>query len=386
MTAALAGKVVLSVGHTLPGLYCLAALRDLGAEVVRVERFSRGERRSPYSALAGQFPTRSLTAGTHALALDLKIEEGRAAFVRLSRRAAVVLEGFRPGVAARLGIDAARLRDGNEALVHASISGYGQTGLASQRVGHDVNYLAETGVLGASNPLGLPGATFADGLAGLSAALNVVAALHPVATTGRGQILDLAIVDGPLFLMATELEAYGHSGISRGPGATHLTGRYPWYAIHPTRDGGAIALGAVEPAFHARLCEAIGHPELANRQFAEGEEARQAWAAFREFFASHTRDEAMAILGPRDACASPVLSVAEVAASPLLERAKWRPAEPAERSAAGSLVRTPVRSAMPAAGALATERHGADVLERFGFTSAEVGRLISAGALEDRDE
>ena len=361
--APLAGTVVLSVGHTLPGLYCLALLRDLGAEVVRVERLARGGE-AKYAGLATGFPTRSLTAGTHSVALDLKSDAGSKAFQRLARAAAAVVEGFRPGVAARLGIDYAHLCRDHEALVYASLSGYGQEGPASQRVGHDVNYLAETGVLGLANPAGLPGTTFADGLAGLAAALNLVAALQVAGRSGRGQRLDLAIVDGPLFLMATELESFWRSGSARGPGDSHLTGRHPWYAVHETADGGAVAVGAVEPDFHAALCRAIGHPELAARQLAEGEEREQAWAAFRRFFAGRTRDQAMAALGAADACASPVLSTQEVAESVLMERATRAGSERGEK-----LVRSPVRLPLPA---LPEERHGAQVLARFGFTRAEI--------------
>ena len=369
--APLAGSVVLSIGHTLPGLYCLAMLRDLGAEVVRVERPARGGQRT-YAGLRAPFPTRSLTAGTHSLALDLKAEGGRAAFQRLADQAAVVIEGFRPGVAARLGIDHERLGQDHATLVVASLSGYGQTGPASRRVGHDVNYLAETGVLGLANPTGLPGTTFADGLAGVSAALNIVAAIHAAVRSGRGQHLDLAIVDGPLFLMATELEAFWTSGRSRGPGDTHLTGRHPWYAVHGTRDGGAVALGAVEPAFHAELCGAIGRPELAAHQH---EESAESWAAFREFFRSRTRDEAMAALADADTCASPVLSTREVAESPLIERGTRAGREPGER-----IVRSPIRLPIPE---LPEERHGIPLLTRFGFTEAEAEVLLRAGALED---
>jgi alpha-methylacyl-CoA racemase len=347
-------------------------LRDLGAEVVRVERAAR-EGASAYAGLASQFPTRSLTAGTHSVALDLKTEAGRAALERLAREVDAVVEGFRPGVAARLGIDYARLCRNHEALVYASVSGYGQAGPASQRVGHDVNYLAETGVLGLANPTGLPGATFADGLAGLAAALNVVAALHAAARSGQGQHLDLAIVDAPLFLMATELEAFWRSGRARGPGESHLTGRHPWYAVHPTRDRGAVAVGAVEPVFYGALCRAIGHPELEASQLAEGEERDAAWAAFRSFFAARTRDEAIAQIGAADACASPILSTQEVAESALLERAV-RAGEVREEK----LVRSPVRLPLPD---LAEERRDAQVLARFGFTRAEIDELVRAGAL-----
>ena len=148
------------------------------------------------------------------------------------------------------------------------------------------------------------------------------------------------------------------------PGGTHLTGRHPWYAVHETADGGAVAVGAVEPAFHAALCRAIGHPELAARQHAEGEEREHAWAAFRRFFAGRTREQAMSALGVVEACASPVLSTQEVAESELMQRATREGSERGEK-----LVRSPVR--LPLAD-LPEERHGAQVLARFGFTRAEI--------------
>lgn len=373
MEPSLAGSLVLSVGHTLPGLVCLAALRDLGAEVVRVERPRRAGEAGAYAGLAPGFPTRSLLAGTSDVSLDLKRDAGRAAFRRLAAGADAVLEGFRPGVASRLGIDHQALRAARPQLVVAALSGYGQDSPWRERAGHDVNYLAETGVLGLASPRGLPGTTFADGLAGLSAALNLVAALHAAARTGRGVFLDLAIVDGPLFLMASELEHFWRTGESRGPGATHLTGRYPWYGVHATRDGGALAVGAVEPAFHAALCRGIGRPDLAGNQLAEGEELAAARDAFAEAFAGRTRDEALALFEGEDACVSPVRSTAEVARSPLMERALCADTASGER-----VVRTPVR--LPPA-PLAVERSGAAVLERLGFSPDEIDALERDGAL-----
>jgi alpha-methylacyl-CoA racemase len=372
--AALSGTLVLSVGHTLPGLYCLALLRDLGAEVVRIERPARSGA-SAYAGVASGFPVRSLTAGTASLGLDLKAESGRRAFQQLAREASAVLEGFRPGVAARLGIDYASLCGSHPALVYASLSGYGQQGPDSQRVGHDLNYLAETGVLGLANPMGLPGATFADGLAGFSAALNLVAALGSAARDGRGQHLDLAIVDGPLFLMATELENFWRTGSDRGPGDTHLTGAYPWYDVHATGEGGAVALGAVEPDFHAALCRAIEHPELAAHQLAEGEERERARTVFRRFFAARGRDQAIAALGGADVCASPVRSVREVAESSLMQRAVR------EGARGEKLVRSPVRLPLPR---LSGEPSAAVLLERLGFTRAEIDALLREGVLAER--
>jgi len=372
----LEGALVLSVGHTLPGLYCIAALRDLGAEVVRIERMTSGARAGPYASISADFPTRSLTAGTSALPLDLKQEGGRSIFLRLAGRAAVVLEGFRPGVASRLGIDYETLAAERPELVYAAISGYGQQGPLRDRVGHDVNYLAETGVLGLSNPVGLPGTTFADGLAGVSAALNIVAALLAASRSGVGQFLDVAIVDGPLFLMASELEQLWSSGRERGPGATHLTGRYPWYGVHETGDGGAVAVGAVEPAFHAALCRQLGLPQLAVSQFPEGADLDQAHEAFSEAFGSRTRDELESLLGSEDTCVTPVVSTAEVAASPLMQRAlraRGEGSAPDEK-----LVRSTVRLG-PAE--LASEHTAGTVLSRLGFSSSEIEALERAGAV-----
>ena len=369
----LEGALVLSVGHTLPGLYCIAVLRDLGAEVVRVQRVARGGEAGPYAALGKSFPSRSLSAGTSAVALDLKQESGRAVFLRMAGRADAVLEGFRPGVAGRLGIDYGTLSVDHPALVYAAISGYGQDGPFRARVGHDVNYLAETGVLGLANPVGLPGTTFADGLAGLSGALNIVAALLAVSRSGRGQYLDLAIVDSPLFLMATELEHLWRTNEPRGSGDTHLTGRFPWYGVHRTRDGGTVAVGAVEPAFHAVLCQKIGHPELAARQFLEGTELETAREAVAAAFAARTRDQVAELFEGEDACVSPVLSTAEVAASPLMKRALREGSEAGEQ-----LVRSPVR--LPPAG-LARECGDAEVLARFGLSHEEIHALDRPGAI-----
>lgn len=371
--APLDGTRVLSVGHTLPGMYCAAMLRDLGAEVVRIERVARGgETPGPYAGLLARFPMRSVNAGTSECRLDLRDPRGREVFLRLAERADAVLEGFRPGVAARLGIDYAVLSRSRPALVYAAISGYGQEGPHAQRVGHDLNYLAETGVLGLANPVGLPGTTFADGLAGVSGALNVVAALAQAARTGRGQFLDLAIVDGPLFLLASELEHFWQTGEARAAGDTHLTGRYPWYAVHRDADGGAVAVGAVESHFHTALVTRLGHPELAARQYAEGEERERAHALVADGLRKRSRAQIERELGGADACVSPVASIAEVAASPLAARAVCTDPGGEQR------VRTPVRLT-PAA--LPAELGSARVLDGAGFTADEIRALAAAGVI-----
>jgi alpha-methylacyl-CoA racemase len=373
----LAGSRVLSLGHTLPGLYCIAMLRDLGAEVVRIERLARaGADPGPYAALDGKFPMRSLRAGTSECRVDLRSPAGRDAYLRLAARADAVLEGFRPGVAARLGIDYAVLARERASLVYAAISGYGQEGPLAQRVGHDINYLAETGALALANPPGLLGATFADGMAGLAGALNVVAGLMQARATGQGRFLDLAIVDSPLFLLASEFEHYWKTGESRGAGDTHLAGRYPWYALHATRDGGQVAVGAVEPHFHAALCEKLGLSDLAQQQFSEGARRDSAQERVSKAFSTQSGDELDALFAGTDACVSRVRSIAEVATSELGLRAEQRAAGDSAR--VERLVRSPVRFGDAP---LARERGTRAVLADAGFSSDEIARLSEARAI-----
>ncbi len=369
--APLDGARLLSVGHTLPGIYCIAILRDLGVDVTRVERITGTPGADRYQELAGVFPRTSLVAGTSTCELDLKDPQGRASFQRMARQADIVLEGFRPGVAERLGIDYARLSKDNPGLVYAAISGYGQDGPYRDRVGHDINYLAGAGVLHLTGdpdgPPAVPGVTVGDGLAGTNAALNILGALLARGQTNRGQFLDIAIVDGPLFLMSAELEHYWETGTSRSRGDTHLTGRYPWYHLFETKDGGYLSVGAVEPAFYRRLCELMGRPDLASRQFEEGENPTSLFGFFREAFRSKTRDEWSALLSGEETCVAPVLTPGEAAEAPQNQRART-----AHPDGSKTMVRTPVR--LPAA-SLAPERSTAATLASYGFSGEEIATL-----------
>ena len=375
---ALDGVVVLSVGHTLPGLYCLAMLRDLGARIIRIERLVHAsENEKPvnekYKGMDVTFPIRSLTTGTEALSLDLKQEKGIEVFKKLVAQADVMLEGFRPGVMQRLGIDYASLSKNKPELIYAAITGYGQSGAYKDKAGHDINYLAETGVLALTNPVGLPGATYADGMAGVSAALNIVAAIHAKTKTGKGQMIDCAIVDGPLSLMTSEFEYYWNTSESRGVGANHLTGSHPWYGVYTTKDGKRVALGAVEPVFYQTLCHALGLPELANAQFAEGEALEQAQKKITDAMAARTRDEIMGLFETHSACVSPVWNTAEVMGSPLAIRATVSEASTREKK-----VRTPVR--LPLAEA-SVAKSGHDVLLSLHFTKNEIEQLAQMGII-----
>lgn len=365
-TFALDGVTVLSVGHTLPGLYCMAILRDLGASVIRVER-PANDRGGSYEGMEDLFPVRSWSAGTDELRLNLKAEGGSSAFRRVASRVDVVIEGFRPGVMTGLGLDYDALATENPGLIYLAITGYGQSGPDRRKAGHDINYLAETGVLALSNPPALPGVTFADGLAGLSAAMNILAALHTRNRTGTGGYIDCAIIDGPLSLMATEFEHHWLHNANRGKGETHLTGSHPWYGVYPTRDEKYVALGAVEPPFYQNLVTNLGRGDLVGRQFVEADGLASLRREFSREIASKTRDELVASCAGSESCLSPVLDTAEVLESP--GAARMRAAD----TAGNAVVRTPVR--LPPA---AVQQGGdtAEVLRKFGFSEPEIKALL----------
>jgi len=376
----LAHVQVLSVGHTLPAMYCIPALRDLGADVTLVEAPDAESVATRYADLAGLFPTRSLLAGTARCQINLKDARGRDAYLRLARQADVILEGFRPGTSARLGVGYDTVKDANPSVIYAAISGYGQDGPARERVGHDLNYLAASGVLhlaGAPGgpPTG-PGVPFADGLAGLSAALNVVAALWRRVQTGKGCYLDIAIVDGPAFLMAMEYDYFWNTGRQRQRGDTHLCGGYPWYHVFETADGRYISIAAVEPQFYARLCHVLGRPDLASRQFVDGPERQALFECFAGIFRSKTCDEWMELLHSEDVCVAPVATPAEAA-----HTLQMKPGAAVSGDGA-PLVRSPVRLEVaapppPSGTPMAT----AATLARFGFTENEIRTLQEQGSI-----
>lgn len=311
MGEALAGTVVLDLGAVGPASRCTALLADLGADVVRVARPSGGAVPPWWAYGAGR--------RTRTLALDLKDEQGRAAFLELAASADVVVESNRPGVADRLGIGYGSVSAVNPRVVYAALTGYGQDGPYAGWAGHDLDYLAVGGFLAtqgtrADGGPALPGATVADSAGGgLQAAVAILAALLRRERTGCGAFLDVSATEGVLSLMALHLDEYLATGVAPGPGSSLLTGRYACYDVYRAGDGRWLAVAAIEPAFFANLCRALGLDELAADQYADDRQdaLRNALA---EAFAARDRDAWVADLAPKDTCVAPVLSVPEVAA------------------------------------------------------------------------
>jgi alpha-methylacyl-CoA racemase len=384
--AALDGVVVLDLATVGPAARCSRILADYGATVVKVGAPPKrgGVQIEPvFHAYSGQ-------RGAKRIRIDLKSDAGRAAFLRLAARADVVIESFRPGVADRLGIGFAAVRAENPRIVYCSTSGYGQTGPAAGWAGHDLNYLALGGYLASSEPGAggkppLPGATVADGAAGgMHAAIAILAALLRRQRTGEGEHLDVSVAEGVLSLMALQIDEHLATGAEPGPRHDILTGRYACYDVYPARDGRWLAVGAIEPAFFANLCRALGLERWIPHQLDDA--AQDAIRAdLRAAFATRDRDAWVAELAPADTCVAPVRCVAELASDPqLLARGAFCEADHPARGRFRQLA--PVLAGMerpdgPVALRDAAASDAAELLGAAGLAAAEIERLASEGVV-----
>ncbi len=326
----LQGVRVLDLSTVGPAARCARILSDYGATVVKVGA-PPGKQVEPawWAYAAGR--------GMKRIRLDLKSDAGREAFLRMVSSCDVVIESFRPGVAARLGIGYEDVRRVNEAIVYCSTSGYGQAGPRASWAGHDLDYLAVAGFLHCGGRRGdggpaLPGATIADAAAGgMHAAIAILAALLRRRATGAGRYLDVAVADGVLQLMALQVDEHLATGAVPGPGSSLLTGRYACYDVYAAADGRWLALAAIEPAFWANLCRALGLERWIPHQL-DDERQDEIREALRRVFAGKDRDAWVAELGPSNTCVAPVHSVPElVADAQLAARGAFVEAEHPER-------------------------------------------------------
>lgn len=307
--------IVLDLASVGPAARASRVLADFGMQVIKV---------APVSAQGGKqvdpvFHAYGAGRGMRRMRIDLKAPKGRTLIRHLASCVDVVIESFRPGVAARLGIGHEDLRAQNPRLVYCSTSGYGQDGPYSGWVGHDINYQALSGYLACSARdaraiPALPGATIADGAGGgMHAALSILAALLERTHTGQGKYLDVSVTDGMLNLMSLYVDQFLATGEDTGPGSGVLTGKYAWYDIYATSDGRFVSVGAIENHFFRNLCRLLELEQFADRQY-DAAAQEQMRDAFRARFLTRTRDEWVTLLAAADTCVAPVLSVPEVCA------------------------------------------------------------------------
>ncbi|MER7007879.1 CaiB/BaiF CoA-transferase family protein [Dactylosporangium sp. NPDC000555] len=379
IAGALSGVRVVHLAAAGPIPLATMLLADLGADVVRIDR-AAGD--GTVTGLASADDPR--TRGQRGIGLDVKQEAGRDLLLRLLERADVFLEGMRPGVAERLGIGPQECLRRNPRLVYGRMTGWGQTGPLAHAVGHDLNYLS---IAGALHPMGarqtpppVPLNLVADfGGGGLYLAVGVLAALVERASSGQGQVVDAAMVDG-----VASMTGLFHAMRERGMwNATRednlLDGGAPFYRTYATGDGGFMAVGALEPQFYAALLGTLG---LDPADWPQHDRSR--WpaqrAALAEVFAARTRQEWTDLFKGVDACVTPVLSLAEAAEHPhLRERATFVDVDGLTQPApAPRLSRTPATIAGPRVGPRA---HTAEVLAELGLDAADVGALREQGVV-----
>ncbi|GAA2374541.1 CaiB/BaiF CoA-transferase family protein [Streptomyces cuspidosporus] len=312
----LTGVRVVELAGIGPGPFAAMLLADLGADVVRVDRpgGTGGLKVDPAYDLANR--------NKRSVLLDLKTEPGRAAVLDLAERADILLEGYRPGVAERLGVGPDTCLARNARLVYGRMTGWGQQGPLADRAGHDIAYIAVTGALGmigASDGPPLAPANLLGDYAGgaLYLVIGVLAALQHARTSGTGQVVDAAIVDGTAHLTAAIHGMMAAGGWQDRRGANLLDGGCPFYGTYETADGGYMAVGALEPKFYAEFTELLGIAEDApgRRDFDRWGELRSLIA---DRFKQRTREEWTAVFASSDACVAPVLSLREAPAHPHL--------------------------------------------------------------------
>ena len=380
MPGALSRFRLLDLSRQLPGPFCSMLLADLGMDVLAVY--------SPTDPMGMGIPL--LGRNKRSLTLNLKAPEGRAIFHRLVRDADVVLEGSRPGAAARLGVDWETLGAINPRLVYCSISGYGQDGPYRDRVGHDVNYLGFAGVIGLTGtsgaPPAIPGVQIADiGGGALMAVAGILAALWAREGTGRGQFVDIAMLDGSVAWQVVNVMRWLADRHEPARGDTMLTGHHPCYAIYETRDGRHVTVGALEPHFWRTLCERLGFPEYVESQFAEGEKREEMFRRVGDRFRERTMVEWVAELADLDICFGPVATLSEMMHDPQVRHRgmvlEVDDGKGRRLTALGNpikLTETPptLRSPAPELG-----QHTDAVLADLGYAPAEVAALRARGVV-----
>jgi alpha-methylacyl-CoA racemase len=376
----LAGITVVEIAGIGPGPFCAMMLADMGAEVIRVDRAENvagGDPASPPADLNNR--------GRRSIGVDLKNPDGVAVVLDLVERAEALVEGFRPGVAERLGIGPEECLARNPKLVYGRMTGWGQDGPLAGAAGHDINYIALAGAL---DPIGRRGEAPVPPLnligdyggGGMLLAFGVVCGVLEAQRSGQGQVVDTAMVDGAAVLM-TMTHALRAMGIWNDERGTNMldTGAH-FYNVYETADGKYVSVGSIEPQFYAELLRLTG---------LEGEELpwqhdRQQWPALKErlaaIFKTKTRDEWSALMEGTDVCFAPVLSIPEAIEHPhnvdrrtFVEVAGIRQPGPAPRF---SRTEPEISLPPPHAG-----QHTDEILAAAGFDPDRVAKLREAGAI-----
>ncbi len=353
-----------------PGPFCGMLLADLGAEVILIERNGGAD---PGAAAVYR-------RGKKSIALDLKRPAHVAAARRLCLGAEALIEGMRPGVMERLGLGPDALRRDNQRLVYGRLTGWGQTGPLSSAAGHDLNYVGLSGAAwyaGEAGAAPLPPPTIAGDVGGgaLYLAIGILAGVLAARASGRGCVVDAAIVDGSAHMMNLLMSLRAAGGLPDVRGRSMLDGAH-FYSVYQCADGKWISLGPLEPKFYALLLEKLG---LANDPAMQAQHDATAWPEQRhrlaQLFRMQPRSHWVELLEGTDVCFAPVLSPGEAAShAHLVERGVWREVDGVLQAAAAPRfdgMRPPDPPPPPRSG-----EHGREILSAAGFGEAEISELL----------
>ena len=402
MAGPLEGVKVLELIRVPPGAFCTMMLADMGAEVLKIETPPAAS--LPSGSVQARRETRRaafhfVNRNKRSIAINLKDPAGQKVLYQLATEADVVVEGFRPGVMARLGGDYATLSRINPRLIYCSLSGFGQDGPYRDLPAHDINYLALAGVL---NLIGEPDRHPAIPLniiadyagASMHGVVGILLALLARQATGRGQLVDVAYLDTTVALLAATpmVRDFFFNGTATSRGAGALGGSYPYYTTYETADGKLLSVGCTEPWLWQNFCKAINRPDLAHfslsaehaAQMADSV-AQQAKKEVQEILRHKTRDEWFTFFQDKNVCVGPVYTVDETFTDPqvlarqmVVDIADSRHGTVRQAGVAIKLSDTPgsVRSVGPTLG-----EHTDEVLQALGYSAGERGRLRQAGTV-----
>jgi crotonobetainyl-CoA:carnitine CoA-transferase CaiB-like acyl-CoA transferase len=393
MSGALAGVRVLDVTQVMAGPYCAMLLADLGASVVKIEPPSGDSTRQMPGAVGSDSPSfNAVNRGKRSVVLNLKAREGRAIFLRLAAASDILIENYRPGVMAALGLDYATVAALNARIIYASISGYGQTGPHAHKGGFDLVAQGVSGIMSITGePGGAPvkaGVPLTDLGAGLFALVGILAALHARERTGLGQQVDTSLVDAGVALSVWEAtEFFSGRGVPAALGSAHRMNA-PYQAIRCA--DGYITIGAANERLFRRLCDVLGHPEWAAMpEFADNASRVRHRPALAELIESVLRDRPcahwLALFEANDFPCGPINDYAAVFADPQVQAREMvvnvdHPTLGTVQ-ALGSPIKMSATPPDPSRRAPLLGEHTDEVLVQAGFSQDEIDRLRSAGAI-----
>jgi len=388
--ASLDGLHVLDLSRLLPGPLCTMILGDLGADVVKVEQPEIGDYARFAPPLIGDTGSAflMLNRNKRSITLNLKNAEAKEILLKLATKADVFVESYQPGVAERLGVGYPAIRKVNEHIIYCSISGYGQTGPYRDLVGHDLNYAAYSGAIGATGLKGgppvIPAIQISDIQSAIYAAVAITAALYRREKTGEAEFIDVSLMDTAVASMIMPL-SFHFAGASTERGESFLSGGAPFYNVYETKDRRFISIASLEPKFWVELCNALGVEEYQDQQIVSAQVSQQIRADLAEKFREKKRDEWVKILNEREIPCAPVYDVSEVPADPQVRARKM--IFEMETEAFGKLnqLATPIRIShnplIVRSGPPKLGQHTLEILRGLGYSTKDVERLKTEGAI-----